>query len=85
MVQLPCRGSETLLVSSRLMQYLIYDDSQSLRGTFNSIYDLERYIDGVRNDLGDAYPNTPRMSPFDYIKHIKWSWECVDNYAASKV
>ena len=56
MVQLPCRGSETLLVSSRLMQYLIYDDSETLRGTFNSIYDLERYIDGVRNDLGDAYP-----------------------------
>ena len=67
------------------MQYLIYDDSQSLRGTFNSIYDLERYIDGVRNDLGDAYPNTPRMSPFDYIKHIKWSWECVDNYVTSDV
>jgi hypothetical protein len=67
------------------MQYLIYDDSDNLRGTFNSIYDLERYIDGVRNDLGDAYPNTPRSSPFDYIKSIKWSWECVDNYAESKV
>ena len=67
------------------MHYLIYDDSQSLRGTFNSIYDLERYIDGVRNDLGDAYPNTPRSSPFDYIKSIGWCWECVDNYVESKV
>ena len=67
------------------MQYLIYDDSQTLRGTFNSIYDLERYIDGVRNDLGDAYPNTPRMSPFDYIKSIGWQWECVDNYVTSEV
>ena len=67
------------------MQYLIYDDSEVLRGTFNSIYDLERYIDGVRNDMGDSYPNTPRSSPFDYIKSIGWQWECVDNYAASKV
>ncbi|AGH06761.1 hypothetical protein Sn250709_079 [Synechococcus phage S-RIM2] len=67
------------------MQYLIYDDSDNLRGTFNSIYDLERYIDGVRNDLGDAYPNTPRSSPFDYIKTIKWYMECVDNYVESKV
>jgi hypothetical protein len=67
------------------MQYLIYDDSNNLRGTFNSIYDLERYIDGVRNDMGDAYPNTPRSSPFDYIKSIKWSWECIDIYVESKV
>ena len=61
------------------MQYLIYDDSDTLRGTFDSIYDLERYIDGVRNSMGDSYPNTPRSSPFDYIKHIKWYMEVVDN------
>ena len=61
------------------MQYLIYDDSDNLRGTFDSIYDLERYIDGVRNSMGDSYPNTPRSSPFDYIKHIKWYMEVVDN------
>ena len=67
------------------MHYLIYDNQHNLRGTFNSIYDMERYIDGIRNSMGDAFPNTPRMSCFDYIKHIKWSWECVDNYAQSKV
>jgi len=67
------------------MQYLIYDDSDNLRGTFNSIYDLERYIDGIRNDLGDAYPNTPRSSTFDYIKHIKWYMEVVDNPARVSV
>ena len=61
------------------MQYLIYDDSDNLRGTFQSIYDLERYIDGVRNSMGDSYPNTPRTSPFDYIKHIEWYMEVVDN------
>jgi hypothetical protein len=67
------------------MQYLIFDDCDNLRGTFNSIYDLERYIDGVRNDRGEGYPNTPRMSPFDYIKSIKWYMECVDNYVPSEV
>jgi len=61
------------------MHYLIYDDSDNLRGTFNSIYDLERYIDGIRNSMGDSYPNTPRTSTFDYIKHIKWYMEVVDN------
>ena len=67
------------------MQYLIYDDCNNLRGTFQSIYDMEKYIDGVRNSMGDSYPNTPRMSPFDYIKHIKWSWECIDNSATVSV
>ena len=67
------------------MQYLIYDDSDNLRGTFSSIYDLERYIDGIRNSMGDAYPNTPRSSTFDYIKHIKWYMEVVDNSARVSV
>ena len=67
------------------MHYLIYDNQHNLRGTFESIYDMERYIDGVRNSLGEQYPNTPRMSCFDYIKSIGWSWECVDNYVVSDV
>ena len=67
------------------MHYLIYDNQHNLRGTFSSIYDMERYIDGIRNSRGDAYPNTPRMSCFDYVKYITWSWECVDNYATQDV
>jgi len=67
------------------MHYNIYDDSDNLRGTFSSIYDLERYIDGIRNSMGDAYPNTPRSSTFDYIKHIKWYMEVVDNSARVSV
>ena len=67
------------------MLYTIYDNHEVLRGSFNSIYDMERYIDGIRNSRGDSYPSTPRMSCFDYIKSIGWSWECVDNYAQSKV
>ena len=78
MVQLPCRGSETDLVSFRLMHYIIYDNTETLRASFVSVYDLEKYIDGVRNSRGDSYPNTPRMSTFDYIKTIGWFWEVVD-------
>jgi len=73
------QGFRNTSKTSRLMVYNIYDDSDNLRGTFNSIYDLERYIDGIRNSMGDAYPNTPRSSTFDYIKHIKWYMEVVDN------
>jgi hypothetical protein len=67
------------------MVYNIYDDSDNLRGTFSSIYDLERYIDGIRNSMGHAYPKTPRCSTFDYIKHIKWYMEVVDNSASVSV
>jgi hypothetical protein len=64
------------------MQYIIYDNQHECRGTFNSIYDMERYIDGLRNDRNEQYPNTPRMSCFDYIKSIGWCWDVVDNHAA---
>jgi len=67
------------------MLYQIYDNSLVLRGTFESIYDLERYIDGIRINRGEAYPETPRMSCFDYIKTIQWHWECVDKYSTSEV
>ena len=67
------------------MLYIIYDNNEVLRGSFNSIYDMERYIDGIRNSRGDSFPNTPRMSCFDYIKSIEWRWECVDNYMPSEV
>jgi hypothetical protein len=63
------------------MQYTIYDQSESLRASFVSVYDLEKYIDGVRVSRGDNYPNTPRMSTFDYIKSIGWFWEVVDKSA----
>ena len=64
------------------MTYFVYDNKDNLRGTFRSVYDLEVYIDGVRNNRGESFPNTPRMSPFDYIKSIGWCWEVKDNVAA---
>ena len=41
-------------------------------GEFDSIYDLELFVDGVREGRGESYPKTPRMSPFDYLKQIRW-------------
>ena len=67
------------------MQYFLYDHNNNLRGQFTSIYDLQIFMDGIRNSLGEQYPNTERMSPFDYIKKIGWCWECVDNYVSSDV
>ena len=63
------------------MQYIIYDNKEILRASFVSVYDLEKYIDAIRNSRGDSYPNTPRMSTFDYIKSIGWFWEVVDKCA----
>jgi hypothetical protein len=67
------------------MQYIIYDNTETLRATFVSVYDLEKFIDGIRNSRGDSYPNTPRMSTFDYIKTIGWYWEIVDKSAEVSV
>ena len=63
------------------MLYTIYDDQEILRGQFKSIYDLERYIDGIRFERGDQFPNTPRQTPFEYVKSIGWFWEVADNHA----
>jgi hypothetical protein len=67
------------------MQYIIYDNTETLRASFVSVYDLEKYIDAIRNSRGDNYPNTPRMSTFDYIKSIGWFWEVVDKSAEVSV
>ena len=54
------------------MQYLIHNNSKEIVGTFKSVYELELFLDGVREGRGERYPNTDRMSPFDYLKHIGW-------------
>ena len=63
------------------MQYLIEDEDGKLHGTFESVTDLELYMDGVRNSRGDRYKELPRHSCFDYIKSIGWFMEVVDNHA----
>ena len=62
------------------MQYKVYDNSEQLHGTFETISDLELYMDGVRNSRGDRYKDLPRFSCFDYIKSIGWFWDIVDNH-----
>lgn len=56
----------------RIMQYVIHNNSKEIVGTFESVYDLEIFLDGVREGRGEHYPKTDRMSPFDYLKHIGW-------------
>ena len=87
----PCKGSEKqTLIHLNPMLYTIYDNNEILRGQFKSIYDLERFIDSIRRERGEQFPNTPRTTPFEYVKSIGWYWEIadnlgVDNLAASEV
>ena len=61
------------------MQYLVEDQEGKLHGTFDTITDLELYMDGVRNSRGDRYKELPRYSCFDYIKSIGWYLTIKDN------
>ncbi len=54
------------------MRYIIFNEEKQKVGEFTSIYDLELYLDGVREGRGESYPITERMSPFDYLKSIRW-------------
>ena len=63
------------------MQYKVYDSKDKLHGTFESISDLELYMDGVRDSRGDRDKELPKHSCFDYIKSIGWFMEVVDNHA----
>jgi len=66
------------------MVFNLYDKDDTLRGTFSSIYDLELYVDSVRNSRGERYPQTERTSPFDYIKSIGWSMEIREGSMSTK-
>jgi len=67
------------------MQYLIEDNEGKLHGTFESVTDLELYMDGVRNSRGDRYKELPILSCFDYIKSIGWYLTIKDQYSPPKV
>ena len=66
------------------MQYKVYDSEDKLHGTFETISDLELYMDGVRNRRGDRYKELPRYSTFDYIKSIGWYLTIKDTNAQGK-
>ena len=67
------------------MQYLVEDQEGKLHGTFESITDLELYMDGVRNSRGDRYKELPRHSCFDYIKSIGWFLTIRDEHSPPRV
>ena len=54
------------------MKYIIFNEDKQQVGEFRSIYDMEKFLDDVREGRGERYPNTERMSPFDYLKSIRW-------------
>ena len=57
------------------MIYKVYSEQCELVGEFSSIYDMEHFMDDVRNQRGERYKNTPRLSVFDYIKSIGYYME----------
>ena len=67
------------------MQYLVEDQAGKLHGTFESVTDLELYMDGVRNSRGDRYKQLPRHSCFDYIKSIGWFLTIKDEHVPPRV
>ena len=54
------------------MKYHLYDTQERHQGTFESVYDLRKflcdrkYAENCDKDIGCT---------FDYIKHIKWFFE----------
>ena len=63
------------------MRYVVYNQEAQMQGSFESIYNLELFMDSVRNSRGDRYKELPKHSCFDYIKSIGWCMEVVDNHA----
>ena len=54
------------------MQYVLYNEHFDQVGTYNSIYDLRKYLCDRKYDINcDA----DISCTFDYIKHIKWSFD----------
>ena len=57
------------------MTYLIYNEECELVGEFVSIYDMEHFMDDVRNSRGERYKELPKLSVIDYIKSIGYYME----------
>ena len=58
--------------SFSLMRYVLFDDQFDEVGTYDSIYELRKFLCDRKyeldcdKDIGDT---------FDYIKHIKWHFD----------
>ena len=60
------------------MTYSLYDTEHKLIGQFSSIYDMEHYVNNLREDRGERERDINKhLSVFDYIKSIGYFWDCV--------
>tara|TARA_B100000029_G_scaffold450224_1_gene474027 strand:+ start:271 stop:453 length:183 start_codon:yes stop_codon:yes gene_type:complete len=57
------------------MKYILYNEEHEQRGVFHTVDALERYLDVIREQRGERYPETEWITPFDYIKSIKWYFD----------
>ena len=65
------------------MRYVVYNQEAQMQGSFESIYNLELFMDSVRNSRGDRYKELPKHSCFDYIKSIGWLTEICDEHGGN--
>ena len=54
------------------MEYILYDQNHIKQGKFPSVYELRRFLCDRKYDL-DCEADL--SCTFDYIKHIKWSFD----------
>lgn len=60
------------------MIYSLYDKQHTLLGQFSSIYDLEHYVNNLREERGERERDQAKhLSVFDYIKSIGYFWDVV--------
>ena len=54
------------------MKYRLYDDQERHQGTFDSVYELRKFLCDRKYDV---QCDKDIGCTFDYIKHIKWLFE----------
>ena len=54
------------------MKYRLYDDQERHQGTFDSVYELRKFLCDRKYDVQS---DKDIGCTFDYIKHIKWFFE----------
>ena len=65
------------------MRYVVYNQEAQMQGSFESIYNLELFMDSVRNSRGDRFKELPKHSCFYYIKSIGWFMEICDEHGGN--
>ena len=58
------------------MQYVLYNEHFDQVGTYDSIYDLRKFLRERKYAIGDK---TYMEDTFDYIKEIKWHFDIKQN------